>query len=784
MAKVLLIGSGGREHAIAWTLAKSPSVSQIFVSPGNGGTAVAAKVTNVKLDVSAQSAFEQVISFVRENQVSCVVVGPEQPLVDGIADALKAVGIPCFGPSKKAAVIEASKAFSKDFMARHKIPTARYSTFTRHEEALKYLQSVDFPVVIKASGLAAGKGVLLPETKEEARNALRSIMLDRAFGDAGSEVVIEERLSGPEVSVLAFTDGYTVVMMPPAQDHKRVGDGDQGPNTGGMGAYAPAPIMTQSLLAEAKRRVLQPAVDGLRKEGRPYVGVLYAGLMLDPVRGIQTLEFNCRFGDPETQAILPLLDADLYSILLACVEGRLDSVDVRWKYGQAAVTVVLASQGYPGDYTKGLEIAGLDAITDPDVAVFHAGTELRADKLVSSGGRVLAVSALTTGLRSAVDKAYEAVRLVQLEGSFYRKDIAHRAFADAAEAEQAGVTYKAAGVDIEAGDNLVNAIKPLCKATARTGSDCDLGGFGGLFDLKAAGFRDPILVSGTDGVGTKLLVAQAIGKHDTIGIDLVAMSVNDIVVQGAEPLFFLDYYATGKLDTVVARDVISGIAKGCSDAGCALVGGETAEMPGMYPGGKYDLAGFAVGAVERDQVLPMPCTVGDVVLGLASSGIHSNGYSLVRHLLEKESVSYDSSAPFDGSRNFGELLLTPTKIYVKSCLQAIRHGGVVALAHITGGGLTENLPRVLNSPIAAEVDLLSWPLPPVFKWLSQAGNMDVHELLRTFNCGIGMVVIVRKDLASPLKSLFASYGETVYTLGSIVARKDKDVPVVFKNAFA
>ena len=301
------------------------------------------------------------------------------------------------------------------------------------------------------------------------------------------------------------------------------------------------------------------------------------------------------------------------------------------------------------------------------------------------------------------------------------------------------ISYRDAGVDIDAGNALVEAIKPLAKATRRAGADADLGGFGALFDLKRAGFKDPILVAANDGVGTKLKIAIETGLHDTIGIDLVAMCVNDLLAQGAEPLFFLDYFATGKLDVDVARSVIAGIADGCKQAGCALIGGETAEMPGMYTGKDYDLAGFAVGAVERGQILPRADVVaGDVLIGLPSSGVHSNGYSLVRRLVSEAKLSWDAPAPFDASKTMAEALLVPTRIYVKPVLKAIREtGGVKALAHITGGGLSENLPRVLPDGIAAHVDLGTWQAPAVFGWLQQAGRLDDAEMLRTFNCGIG-----------------------------------------------
>ena len=337
--------------------------------------------------------------------------------------------------------------------------------------------------------------------------------------------------------------------------------------------------------------------------------------------------------------------------------------------------------------------------------------------------------------------------------------------------KQSGMTYKDAGVNIDAGNALVDKIKPLAKATMRAGVMGGIGGFGALFDLKAAGFKDPILVSGTDGVGTKIKLAQALNQHGTIGIDLVAMCVNDLIVQGAEPLFFLDYFATSALDVTVAADIIKGIAQGCTQAGCALVGGETAEMPGIYQKGEYDLAGFAVGAVERDAILPKEVIPGDVILGLASDGLHSNGYSLVRHILSAKKIDVNSSA----HQQLATTLLTPTRLYIKSCLAAIKTGNVNALAHITGGGITENTPRVLPQNVSAEIHLAAWQMPELFQWLQKEGNVSQAEMLKTFNCGIGMLLVVKKENVTGVKTLLEQHGETVYIVGSITEKQSDTV---------
>jgi phosphoribosylformylglycinamidine cyclo-ligase len=335
--------------------------------------------------------------------------------------------------------------------------------------------------------------------------------------------------------------------------------------------------------------------------------------------------------------------------------------------------------------------------------------------------------------------------------------------------DKGSISYRDSGVDIDAGNALVEAIKPLARATRRPGADADLGGFGALFDLKRAGFKDPILVAANDGVGTKLKIAIETGRHGTIGVDLVAMCVNDLLAQGAEPLFFLDYYATGRLDVAAAKSVVAGIAEGCKQAGCALIGGETAEMPGMYSGADYDLAGFAVGAVERGALLPRAdIEAGDVLIGLASSGVHSNGYSLVRRLVAEENLAWDAKSPFDSSRTLADALLEPTRIYVKPALAAIRETGAVkALAHITGGGLSENLPRVLPLGLASHVDLAKWKAPAVFGWLMHAGRLEEAGMLRTFNCGIGMVIVAARDSADAVMRVLKAAGEAPVRMGEI-----------------
>lgn len=419
---ILIIGSGGREHALAWALARSSHINQIWVAPGNGGmnwSAASGMAACQSVPIKAHE-IEKLIDFAIMQGVSLVIVGPEQPLADGIVDRFQAAGLPIFGPSQAAAQLESSKAFAKTFMVTHGIPTAEYACFEDIHQAREWLHAFGRPVVVKADGLAAGKGVLVCDTVEEADAALRLILEDRQFGAAGKRVVIEERLSGKEFSVLAFSDGKTIAPMVVARDHKRALDGDLGLNTGGMGAIAPAPDITPAQIEQACREIFQPTLEGIAAQGAPYVGVLYTGLM-QTADGMKVLEFNCRFGDPETQVILPLLETDLYKVLLACVQGRLHEIKLCWKAANCA-TVVLASGGYPGNYAVGLPIAGLDAIGD-DVMVFHAGTALESGQLVTAGGRVLAVTALGPTLDAALQKSYAAIDRIHFEGMHFRRDI-------------------------------------------------------------------------------------------------------------------------------------------------------------------------------------------------------------------------------------------------------------------------------------------------------------------------------------------------------------------------
>jgi phosphoribosylamine---glycine ligase len=424
--KILIIGSGGREHALAWKAAQSPLVEKVFVAPGNGGTAGEPGVEN--LDIGSED-MDALVAFAWENAIELTIVGPEAPLVAGIVNAFQDMGLPCFGPTKSAARLEGSKAFTKDFLARHGIPTAAYQTFTEPEPALAYLREVGAPIVVKADGLAAGKGVILAGDLPTAERAVRDMLSGGRFGAAGRRIVIEEQLTGEEASFIAIVGGGHILPMASSQDHKARDDGDQGPNTGGMGAYSPAPVVTPEIHERIMTRVMRPTVDGLAAERVPYTGFLYAGLMIDPDGMPKVLEYNCRFGDPEAQPILMRLRSDLVELCLAALDGRLDQVPAEWD-PRAALGVVMAAGGYPDAYEKGHPIRGLKEAEElGDCKVFHAGTRLADGRLMTNGGRVLCATALGDDVSAAQSRAYELVHEIGWKDAYYRSDIGHRALA-------------------------------------------------------------------------------------------------------------------------------------------------------------------------------------------------------------------------------------------------------------------------------------------------------------------------------------------------------------------
>lgn len=421
---VLIVGSGGREHALAWKVAQSEQVSKVFIAPGNAGTALEPNMENVAIDVLA---IDELVAFAKDKQIDLTIIGPEAPLVEGVVDAFQQAGLACFGPSKGAAQLEGSKAFTKDFLARHNIPTAAYGNFTDIDQAIAYIKEQGAPIVVKADGLAAGKGVILAQTEDEAIAAVKDMLAGNAFGDAGHRVVIEEFLYGEEASFIVMVDGKNVLPMATSQDHKARDNGDKGPNTGGMGAYSPAPVVTQEIHQRAMDEVIWPTVKGMASEGHPYTGFLYAGLMIAPDGTPKVLEYNCRFGDPETQPIMMRLKSDLVSLCEAALEQKLDSTTSEWD-DRAALGVVMAAGGYPDSYNKGDEITGIPA-EQQGQKVFHAGTKLEGEKVLTNGGRVLCATALGNSVSEAQAKAYELVQSIKWKDAFCRTDIGYRAIA-------------------------------------------------------------------------------------------------------------------------------------------------------------------------------------------------------------------------------------------------------------------------------------------------------------------------------------------------------------------
>ena len=724
--RVLVIGGGGREQAIAWACSHHGHDVRLGEELGEATAA----------------------------DTDLVIPGPEAALVDGVADECARRGIACFGPTAALAQLEASKSHARRLADSLGIPGPRNARFDDVDAAVAWWHELDAPVVVKLDGLAGGKGVTVPDDAAATTAAIEAAAATGPF-------VLEERLTGPECSLLALCDGTTAVALPIAQDHKRIGEGDTGPNTGGMGAYAPAPVphSPDELLA----MFVQPMLDHLAAAGTPYVGVLYAGLMLT-ADGPKLIEYNVRFGDPEAQAVLPLLETDLAELALAATRGSIEDLPLVVR-SQAAMTVVAAAPGYPARPELGAEITDSmeSGVVGPDGTTtirFDAGVTTDADGTQRvAGGRVLAVTGIGFDLAEARAAAYEHMARIRFDGMQYRRDIGWRSLG----AELA--SYAAAGVDIDEGSRAVDEMKAAVEATHDNGVLKGVGSFGGVFSAEAIlALDDPVLVASTDGVGTKVELAARLGSVRGVGTDIVNHCIDDVLVQSARPLFFLDYIAAGRLDADLVAEVVGGMADACRDAGCALLGGETAEMPGVYRDGAFDIAGTLVGVAERSELLPRDdVAAGDVLIGVASSGPHTNGYSLLRKVFDW--VPMDVT-PDGFDRPLGETLLEPHRSYLGLLAPAFETGAVKALAHITGGGLPENLPRVLPDGVAAEIDLGSWPVPPLFRLVRELTPlMSTAELYRTLNMGIGMVVVCG---APDVDTVRAAVAEPTWVIGELV----------------
>lgn len=732
--RVLVLGGGGREQALAWACRRAGH--DVRMAP----------------DLADASPTD----------TDLVIPGPEAALVAGAADECARRGIACFGPTAELARIESSKGFARQLAADLGIPGPRFARFDPAastgvvDDARAWWRDLGTRVVVKLDGLAAGKGVVVPESDGETEAAIVDAAVAGAF-------VLEERMTGPEFSLLALCDGTDAVALPLAQDHKRIGEGDVGPNTGGMGAYAPAPVALRPSGLVAT--FVQPVLDHFAAAGTPYVGVIYAGLMLTS-EGPRLIEYNARFGDPEAQAVLPLLETDLAELVLAATRGEIAGVPLVIR-SRHAVTVVAAAAGYPSNPVSGAQV--IDRVDD-DEAFNDAsgGVALRFDAGVANGrvggGRVLAVTGVGHDLDAARRIAYDRMAAIHFTGMQVRQDIAWRAPGAML------ASYADAGVDIDEGTRAVSEMKMAVETTHDVGSGRGVlrgvGSFGGVFSAAAiTELDDPVLVASTDGVGTKVELAARLGRVRGVGADIVNHCIGDVLVQNARPLFFLDYIAASVLDASLVAEVVTGMAEACRAANCAVLGGETAEMPGVYRDGAFDIAGTLVGVAERSQLLPRAdVAAGDVLIGVASSGPHTNGYSLLRRVFEwapMESVVAGMDRPL------GDALLEPHRNYLDPLLPALATGAVKALAQITGGGLPENLPRVLPDGVGAEVDLDSWPVPPLFRLVRQlTPQMSTNELYRTLNMGIGMVVVCSPGDAGEVR---AAIPETTWQIGRLVA---------------
>jgi phosphoribosylamine--glycine ligase/phosphoribosylaminoimidazole synthetase len=726
--RVLVLGGGGRERAIAWACEQ------------HGHTVTVADE----------------LGEVTADEVDLVIPGPESVLVAGAADECSFRKIPCFGPTSKQARIESSKGYSRHLATSLGVPGPAYQRFEEldAEGAITWWRDFGRPVVVKLDGLAAGKGVTVPDGEAATLDAIQTTAQLGPF-------VLEERLTGPECSLLALCDGTTAVALPLAQDHKRIGEGDTGPNTGGMGAYAPAPVPYDA--SDLLGTFVQPVLDYFTQAGTPYVGVLYAGLMITS-DGPRLIEYNCRFGDPETQAVLPLLKSDLAQLALACTRHEVTSVPLEIRDG-ASCTVVAAAPGYPADPHTGAAVTlrGFSTTewanaseTEPDAILFPAG--VRDGR--TAGGRVLAVTGVGDDLAAARAAAYRGLDGISFPNMQVRRDIGWRAPGALLR------SYAATGVDIDEGNRAVDQMKGAVERTLGPDVLRGVGSFGGVLSARRIlELDDPVLVASTDGVGTKVELAARLGKVRGVGADIVNHCIDDVLVQSARPLFFLDYIAASVLDADLVADVVTGMAEACEAAGCALLGGETAEMPGVYAPGAFDVAGTLIGLAERGELLPRDDVApGDRLIGVRSSGPHTNGFSFLRKLFDW--VPMDVTPPgFD--RPLGEALLEPHRSYLGVLDGALASGKVKALAHITGGGLPENLPRVLPDGVDAEIELGSWPRGPLFELIAElATGVDVEELHRMLNMGVGMVIVCAD---ADVADVQATIAEETWVIGTLVA---------------
>ena len=726
---VLILGKGAREKVIKEKLLETKQHSNILI---------------YLLDIPEKNNYFLIVEFCKKKKIDLVIPSTEIYLCNGIHniinDALKHIMI--FGPTKQQALIEGSKIFSKTLMKDLDLPTANFKFYTDRfpcfeDFSIYENKDKDFynKIVIKYSGLAAGKGVYLPSNKYDAIN-----IIDNLFNSNKKKVLIEDRLEGIEVSVLAFCNGYECSLMPQAQDYKRIYNDDKGPNTGGMGAISPVDILTEDeiwLVNNYMNRIVSHL---------NYKGILYAGLMKTR-EGIFFLEFNCRFGDPETQVVLNLLDDDLCRIITDCIMGN--KLNIRWK-NKSAATVVLSHVDYPYSKSKHKLEIKINEKIDDTISIYESNVMLEKkgkhkDKTYTTGGRVLSMVSVNDTIGNALDNIYNNISKIQYDGIYYRTDIGKTYFnyiinskmaikkqvlndVEKEKEKEKKLTYN---VNIEEGNDFVSELK---KSNPYIGGFCSEYNHNGLQ-----------LVASADGCGTKIELSQKYNKLNTIGIDVVAMNVNDIIAGGGNPLFFMDYISLDKMDKNKCLQVIQGINRGCSIAKCPLIGGETAEMKGMYKNNKLDVAGFCVGEKKYNVLKKNEMKMGSIIYGIPSNGIHSNGYTLVREILDNMEMNGEYI-----SNKLIEELLVPTRIYTDVLKLYEEHPDkILGVAHITGGGYKDNITRIIPDNLTYKLD--NWELPEIFQWIKVKSNLTIEEMRCIFNCGYGMIVISNDNL--PLKKI-------------------------------
>ncbi|XP_026519717.1 trifunctional purine biosynthetic protein adenosine-3-like [Notechis scutatus] len=782
--RVLVIGRGGREHALAWKLAQSLHLKQILVAPGNAGTANDGKMSNSGVLISNHTILSQ---FCKDHNIGCVIAGPETLLAAGIVDDLVAAGIQCFGPTAKAAQLGTNRYFTKIFLDQHGIPTARWKAFSNPKEACAFINSADFPpLVIKPSNFDSRKKIVLASNRADASKAAQDILQDNMSchsGDSCEMVIIEELLKGEEFSYLCFVDGTTFIPMPPVSVQKQLLNDHQSASIVGIGAFAPFPKVSEVLLEKIKSTLLQHILESMKQEGMSYAGVLQVELMLTKY-GVKVLSVGCHFGDPQCQIILQLLKSDLYEVIQAALSGQLCNSILAWSDNCTAVSVSMENGSYLQGHKKSMEITGLLQANELGLEIFHGATIIKEGKVLSNGNRILTVTAVKQDITSALEAIYKGLAVVSIQGATYGKETRHqtiaffRQFVSPSHEDRISDSIACSILDHSSVLSPERGTKLGCP-----GRD---GSIPAIFDLKASGYRDPILVSHAKGIGTKLKIAQLCNKHDMIGQDLVAICVNDLLVQGAEPLFFHGHFAFGKPDVGVAQltQVISdGIAEACKVAGCTFLGRETNEMPATCAAGEYNLVGFAVGAVERSMKFPRQGNIvdEDLVIGIASSGLHHQGFDLVRKIFLTSSLHYFSPVPGGyGNHTLGEQLLTPTKIYSRALLPVLRSGNVKAFIHIADGGLLGGFSQILPECFSVVLDTHKWKIPSVFSWLQEEGNLSEEEMGQIFNCGIGAILIVQTEAAKKVLKDVQEH-EDAWVIGKVVHRTAGYPQVEIKN---